>query len=59
MKMVEVRSKARQMGIKIGRRKKKDLIRAIQLREGNTPCYQKKMVDTCGQFQCCWRDDCF
>ncbi len=57
MKMDEVRKKARALEVKVGRMKKKDLIRAVQLQEGNTPCFQVDM-ETCDQDECCWRSDC-
>jgi hypothetical protein len=58
MKMEGVRFRAREMGIKVSKRKKKDIIRDIQAQEGNTPCYQDTSIDFCDQFNCCWRDDC-
>ena len=58
MKMDGVRLRAKEMGIKIFRRTKKDIIRDIQSQEGNTMCYQDKTIDYCDQFDCCWRDDC-
>jgi hypothetical protein len=58
MKMDGVRLRARKMGIKVSRRKKKDIIRDIQVREGNSPCYLDTSIVLCDQFGCCWRDDC-
>ena len=58
MKMQELREKAKEFGLKTGRMKKVDLIRAIQSEEGNTPCF--KTTDTsCDQVDCLWRNDCF
>ena len=58
MKMQEVREKAKELGLKPGKIKKKaDLIRAIQSEEGNTPCFQTE-VNNCDQAECCWRNDC-
>ena len=58
MKMQEVREKAKKLGLKPGKIKKKvNLIRAIQSEEGNLPCYQTE-VGSCDQTDCCWRDDC-
>ena len=57
MKMQEVREKAKEFGLKTGRMKKVDLIRAIQSEEGNTPCF--KTADTsCDQADCLWKNDC-
>ncbi|MBU3983863.1 MAG: hypothetical protein KJ985_10425, partial [Proteobacteria bacterium] len=36
---------------------KMDLIRAIQVKEGNTPCFQSG-VTACPQTGCCWWGDC-
>ena len=58
MKIDGVRLRAKEMGIKIFRRTKKDIIRDIQSQEGHVPCYQDKAVLSCDQFHCCWRDDC-
>jgi len=57
MKMHEVREKAKALGLKIGRMKKVDLIRAIQSEEGNIPCFQTEVSD-CDETDCCWRNDC-
>jgi len=57
MKIQEVREKAKPLGIKTFGKKKVDLIRAIQSKEGNVPCF-KTGLDSCDQFNCCWRSDC-
>jgi len=57
MKMQDVREKAKPLGIKTFGMKKVDLIRAIQSKEGNAPCFQTGL-DSCDQYQCCWRRDC-
>jgi hypothetical protein len=57
MKMIEIRDKAKNMGITTKNVKKVDLIRKIQVEEGNQPCFQSKNAD-CGQTACCWREDC-
>lgn len=36
---------------------KKDLIRTIQKREGNTPCFLTNVND-CSHTECLWREDC-
>jgi hypothetical protein len=56
MKLNEIRAKAEAMQIKAGKMKKADLIRTIQLAEGNTPCFQEKAY--CDQTACCWQDGC-
>ncbi len=57
MKMVEIKEKAKTLGIKPGKTRKADLIRAIQTNEGNVACFETK-TDHCDQVECCWRDDC-
>ena len=57
MKMQEVRTKAKAMGINSFGMKKVDLIRAIQTAEGNDPCFQTG-VEACDQTACCWRTIC-
>ena len=58
MKMQQVREKAKEFGLKPGKIKRKaDLIRAIQIEEGNTSCFQAEVSD-CKETDCCWRNDC-
>ncbi|MBC8318784.1 MAG: SAP domain-containing protein [Desulfobulbaceae bacterium] len=57
MKMTDVKKKATSVGIKSGKMKKTDLIRAIQLKEGNPTCFQTG-ITPCDQSTCCWRADC-
>ncbi len=57
MNVTEIRTKARQLGVKnYSRLNKADLIRAIQVTEGNSPCYQQ--IYDCRVFDCLWRPDC-
>uniref|UniRef100_A0A7C3UYT6 Rho termination factor-like N-terminal domain-containing protein n=1 Tax=Desulfobacca acetoxidans TaxID=60893 RepID=A0A7C3UYT6_9BACT len=57
MKIAEIRQKARQLGVKnYSRMNKTDLIKAIQVTEGNSPCYQQ--IKDCRVYDCCWREDC-
>ena len=55
--MVQVQELAKSRGLKPGRRKKADLIHAIQCGEGNRPCFNEAGL-VCGQADCLWRDDC-
>ena len=59
MKMQDVRMIAKDMGVdaRIGR-SKRDIIRDIQVREGNSPCFRTEMQDQCGQTNCLWKADC-
>ena len=57
MKVSEIRQKAREPRVKNYSRMRKDqLIRAIQIAEGNSDCY--KRIQGCGQMDCLWREDC-
>lgn len=57
MKEKDIREIARKMGIKTGKMKKAELIRAIQKAEGNIPCYAIRGHE-CDQINCLWREDC-
>ncbi len=56
--MAEVRSRARAHGIPILRRTKQDLIRAIQIAEGNFDCFGTALSGECDQENCSWRGAC-
>jgi MFS superfamily sulfate permease-like transporter len=58
MKIDEIKQIAQQHHIKLGRMTKSDLVRAIQVAEGNTPCFGSKNSSECGQSDCLWRADC-
>ena len=57
MNMKEIRNIAKQQNILPGKRNKQELIRSIQVQEGNSPCYQADQP-SCDQYECCWRSDC-
>jgi len=57
MNMNSIRARAKKMAIDPGSMDKKGLIRAIQEREGNVPCF-KTELSACDQQDCCWRSDC-
>jgi len=57
MNMNKIKDIARNMNLDPGSMNKKDLIRLVQEKEGNTPCF-KTDVQSCDQFDCCWRNDC-
>jgi hypothetical protein len=46
------------MGIKTANMKKADIIKAIQLAEGNIDCYDSGKSASVGQDNCLWREDC-
>ena len=57
MKMPEVRVKARSLGLTPGRSKKAELIHAIQMAEGYTPCFGRS-GGHCSNLACCFIEDC-
>ena len=58
MKLQEIREIARKFNMTHGGMKKVDLIRAIQLAEGNQACFGTGRAQQCGQKECAWREDC-
>lgn len=57
MNVQEVREIAKGMGVSPGKMKKMELIRSIQVKEGNSPCFQTD-AHNCDQADCRWRNDC-
>lgn len=57
MNMTDIKEMAKQLGIQAGKMKKVDLIRAIQNKEGNFPCFETAR-DYCNQLACAWRKAC-
>jgi len=58
MNMKEIRLIAKTQGIKPLKRTKADLIRSIQLHEGNFDCFASARQPLCNETLCLWRDDC-
>lgn len=58
MKIEQIKNIAKQQGILVGKMKKSDIIKAIQLHEGNSACYGAGIAAQCGQQNCAWREDC-
>jgi len=57
MNLKGIREMARNLGVKnFSRLRKEDLIRAIQEKEGNSPCF--KRIEDCRVYDCLWREDC-
>jgi len=59
MNVQEIRELAKDLGIKTSRLSKIELVRSIQLREGNFDCFASAASCECDQMECAWRDDCF
>ncbi len=58
MQLSEVRRIASKHGIKTGKMKKEEVIRAIQRSEGNFDCFGSAYSGECSQEECLWRKDC-
>ena len=59
MQMQEIRTKAKEFGLKTGKQTKVDLVRQIQVAEGNFSCFATATDGVCDQMDCIWREDCF
>lgn len=59
MNMQEVRGVAKELGVKTSRMTKVNLIKAIQIAEGNFSCFASAAGGDCDQLNCIWRADCF
>ena len=58
MKLKEIREIAEQKNIKTDKLKKSELVRAIQVAEGYTSCFDTSVITSCEQHTCMWRNDC-
>jgi hypothetical protein len=58
VKMPEIKQIAAEKGIKAGKMKKVELVRAIQAAEGNYDCFATDRIEDCPEAGCYWREDC-
>ncbi len=59
MTLSEIQKRARSLGIRdTWKYSKKELVRQIQLKEGNIECFATVADKNCPQTVCCWREDC-
>jgi hypothetical protein len=58
MKLDDIKGIAQQHGIKTGKMKKAEIIRAIQEAEQNEACFAVGKAASCGQDACLWRTVC-
>jgi hypothetical protein len=58
MQMTEIKTIAKQYGVKTSKLKKAELIKLIQLTEGNFDCFATPADSYCDQEKCLWRSDC-
>lgn len=59
MKIDDVRAIARSRSIKPDHLSKAELIKTIQVEEGNFDCFGSAYDGVCDQENCLWREDCF
>lgn len=57
MKVMEIKKKAKGLGIAEGKMKKAELIHTIQQEEGNRPCFGRSNGQ-CEYSDCCFMRDC-
>lgn len=57
MQIERIREIARKVKVAPGTMEKDELIRIIQEKEGNIPCFRTGLP-SCLQFDCRWRTDC-
>jgi len=58
MNMQQIRTIARNISLKPGKKTKAALIHSIQASEGNFDCFATAVSGYCDQGSCIWRDDC-
>ena len=58
MNLKDVKGLAQKQGVKTGKMKKEEIIRAIQRAEGNFDCFGTAVSSYCSQRDCLWREDC-
>lgn len=59
MNLQDIRQFAQNRGLKPRKLSKTDLVRCIQLDEGNFDCFATAYDGICDQYGCLWRKDCF
>lgn len=58
MRLQEIRDIAKTHGLKTAHARKEQLIKHIQIAEGNFDCFTTAKDGYCDQAACVWRDDC-
>jgi len=51
----EIKNIAQRYDIDLCNKSIEEIIRAIQIKEGNTPCFTNT---SCTRYDCCWRGNC-
>ena len=58
MNLKDIKGIAQKQGVKAGKMKKDEIIRAIQRAEGNFDCFGTAVSSHCSQSDCPWMEDC-
>ena len=58
MNMKTIRHLAKSLNVETSKLSKTELIKKIQLTEGNFDCYGSASTGECDQIDCAWRNDC-
>jgi hypothetical protein len=58
MQLQNIKEIAKERGLKVSGQKKENLIKQIQIAEGNFDCFATAYAGVCDQMGCLWRDDC-
>lgn len=59
MNMQDIREIAKERGVKAAKLNKINLVKSIQIAEGNFDCFATAFDGDCDQLGCIWREDCF
>jgi hypothetical protein len=59
METNELQTLAKSHGIDDKKLSKLEVIKNIQINEGNFDCFASASSGECDQENCCWREDCF
>ena len=59
MKLENIRSMAKMRGVPHENLSKTELIKMLQICEGNFDCFATAYDGVCDQVNCLWREDCF
>ena len=57
MTVMQIKTIAKDLGINPGKMTKPNIIKKIQTKEGNFPCF-KTAINYCDQNKCLWQKDC-
>lgn len=58
MKIEQIRTIAKSLGVHPGKLSKLELIKSIQRTEGNSDCFSSATNNECSQMNCLWREGC-